>query len=173
MPKESELKMRKALEEEAAGNLSDALRLAAASFADDPANLENKLILARMYIKDKNLTKAHELLDNPGREEQSRQDYKDLVSALTLAEQAADSPELRVLEKQHAEQPDNCEITKSYAAALAEAGKRKEALELLFEILKKDIGNDTVKKTYLDILSTMAGDPLQKQYRNKLYTLMY
>lgn len=173
MPKESELKMRKALEAETSGDLIGALRLASEAFAEDPANLQNKLILARMYIKDKNLTKAHELLDNPGREEQSMQDYKDLVSALTLAEQAADSPELRELEKQHAQQPDNNEITLSYAAALSEAGKRKEAMDLLFGILQKDLSNEAVKKTYLDILSTMSGDPLQKQYRNKLYTLMY
>ena len=59
------------------------------------------------------------------------------------------------------------------AAALSAAGKKQQALELLYAVLKQDLTAAEVKKTFLDILSTMAGDPLQKQYRNKLYTLLY
>ena len=101
------------------------------------------------------------------------QDYKDLVSALTLAEQAAESPEIKELEAKFNADPDNSEIASNYAAALAEAGKKAEALEILFNILKKDLSDANAKKTFLDLLNTMSGDPLQKEYRRKLYTLMY
>ena len=101
------------------------------------------------------------------------QEYKDLVSALTLAEQAADSPELKELEKSFNEDPNNNEIITRYAAALADAGKKEKALEILFAALKKDLSNADVKKTFLDLLNTMSGDPLQNTYRRKLYTLMY
>jgi len=43
----------------------------------------------------------------------------------------------------------------------------------LFSILKSDLSNSDLKKTFIDILNTMAGDPLQGEYRRKLYTLMY
>ncbi len=173
MPNESELAMRAALEAEAHGDLNTALTKAAEAYHADEQNLEYKHGLARLYLQAKNLTKAHELLDNPGREEQNMQDYKDLISALTLAEQALDSPEIKELEKQHQEHPDDSEITLKLAAALSAAGKKQKALEMLYEILKQDITANDVKKTFLDILSTMAGDPLQKKYRNKLYMLLY
>ncbi|HAR79864.1 MAG TPA: hypothetical protein DCR21_03440 [Succinivibrionaceae bacterium] len=173
MPSQTELLLRDALAEEAQGNLSEALTKAASAYKLDSSNLQAKLILARLYIKDKNLVKAHELLDNPGREEQNSQEYKDLVSSLSLADQAAESPALKELQKKHADNPDDPEITKSLAAALVDCGKKGEALEMLFSILKSDLSNSDLKKTFIDILNTMAGDPLQGEYRRKLYTLMY
>ncbi len=173
MPSQTELLLRDALAEEAQGNLSEALTKAASAYKLDNSNLQAKLILARLYIKDKNLVKAHELLDNPGREEQNSQEYKDLVSSLSLADQAAESPALKELQKKHADNPDDPEITKSLAAALVDCGKKGEALEMLFSILKSDLSNSDLKKTFIDILNTMAGDPLQGEYRRKLYTLMY
>jgi len=173
MPSQTELLLRDALAEEAQGNLSEALTKAASAYKLDSSNLQAKLILARLYIKDKNLVKAHELLDNPGREEQNSQEYKDLVSSLSLADQAAESPALKELQKKHSDNPDDPEITKSLAAALVDCGKKGEALEMLFSILKSDLSNSDLKKTFIDILNTMAGDPLQGEYRRKLYTLMY
>ena len=173
MPSQTELLLRDALAVEAQGNLSEALTKAASAYKLDSSNLQAKLILARLYIKDKNLVKAHELLDNPGREEQNSQEYKDLVSSLSLADQAAESPALKELQKKHADNPDDPEITKSLAAALVDCGKKGEALEMLFSILKSDLSNSDLKKTFIDILNTMAGDPLQGEYRRKLYTLMY
>ncbi len=173
MPKENELLLRDALEAEARDDLATAQVKAAQAYALDKTDLQAKFIYARLLIKAKNLDGAHELLDNPGREESQSQDYKDLLSALTLAEQAQESPEIKELQQQHAANPDDDGITLKLAAALAAAGKRHDALELLFAILKADMGKAEVKKTFLDILSTMAGDPTQNEYRRKLYTLMY
>ena len=50
---------------------------------------------------------------------------------------------------------------------------KEEALALLFAKLKQDLNKEEVKKTFLDILSTMNGDKLQSQYRRKLYTLLH
>ncbi len=97
MPSESELKMREALSCEAAGDLAGALSAASQAYEADKQNLAFKHILARLCIKQKNLSRAHELLDNPGREEAAGQEYQDLLSALTLAEQAQTSPELLLL----------------------------------------------------------------------------
>lgn len=173
MPSEAELLIKDANDLEQKGDLQQAVSKAKQAYSLDEKNLEIKLVYARLCIKNKELELAHTLLDNAGREEQSMQDYKDLVSALTLAEQAADSPEIKELEAKFNADPDNSEIASNYAAALAEAGKKAKALEILFNILKKDLSDANAKKTFLDLLNTMSGDPLQKEYRRKLYTLMY
>ncbi len=173
MPSESELQIKEALKLEEEGNLQLASAKAKEAYDADSKNLEIKHVLARLYIKNKELEKARALLDNAGREEQEMQDFKDLLSALAIAEQAADSPALKELEAKYNSNPDDGETAVSYAAALAEAGKRGKALEILFNILQKDLSNAEVKKTFLDLLNTMQGDPLQKEYRRKLYTIMY
>jgi len=173
MPSEAELLIKEANDLEQKGDLQQAVAKAKQAYNLDEKNVEIKLIYARLCIRNKELELAHTLLDNAGREEQSMQDYKDLVSALTLAEQAADSPEIKELEAKFNADPDNSEVASNYAAALAEAGKKAKALEILFNILKKDLSDANAKKTFLDLLNTMSGDPLQKEYRRKLYTLMY
>lgn len=171
-PSEEEMLIKEAMADDANGNLGSAIAKAKQAY-DLCKKAEYKLTLAGFYIKNKDLASAHALLDNPGREEQEMQEYKDLMSALALAEQAAESPELKELEKSFNQNPDDNAVLTSYAAALAEAGKREKALEILFAALKKDLSNADVKKTILDLLNTMAGDPLQNTYRRKLYTLMY
>ena len=173
MPSESDLLIKEALAFEEKGAFADALIKAKQAYELDTNKIDNKLIYARICIKNKSLEKAHELLDNPGRELSLSQDYKDLVSALTLAEQAADSPEIKELEQKYLQNPNNSETAIAYAAALSQSGKRAKALEILFALLKQDLSNEPVKKTFLDLLNTMQGDPLQKEYRRKLYTLMY
>ena len=155
MPSEAELLIREANDLEQKGDLQQAVTKAKQAYSLDEKNVEIKLIYARLCIKNKELELAHILLDNAGREEQSMQDYKDLVSALTLAEQAAESPEIKELEAKFNADPDNSEIASNYAAALAEAGKKAKALEILFNISKKDLSDANAKKTFLDFLNTM------------------
>ncbi|MDY6323095.1 MAG: tetratricopeptide repeat protein [Succinivibrio sp.] len=173
MPSQAELLIKQARELEAKSDLSGACAKAGEAYKEDEKNLEVKFYYAGLCIKAKNLARAHELLDNPGRTEAESQDYKDLISALTLAEQAADSPELHKLKAEHEQDPEDSAKAAKYAAALSESGKHKEALELLFGYLKKDLGNAEIKKTFIDILNTLNGDPLQKTYRGRLYALMY
>ena len=172
MPSAGELKMREALQAEAAGDLHTAIAKAAEAYKADSQNLKFKFIYARLLIANKNTALAHELLDNPGREEQSDPEYQQLLAALTLAEQAQNSPALLELKDKYEADPSDDNAI-AYAIALSDAGKREEALTLLFALLKQDLGKEQVKKTFLDILSTMDGDKLQNQFRRKLYTLMY
>lgn len=173
MPSQAVLLAKEAIELEDKGDFANAFAKAKEAYAQDENNVEIKLVLARIAVKDKQLELAHKLLDNPTREEQLVPEFKDIVSALTLAEQAADSPALKELVAKFNQDPNNIEVLTQYAAALADAGKRAEALQILFAKLKEDLGNADVKKTFLDLLNTMNGDPLQKEYRRKLYTLMY
>lgn len=173
MPSEEELALRAALEAEAAGDLGTALQKIAKVYNDNPKNSQAKFIYIRLCLKQKNLDKAKELIDSATREEKESKDYQDLLSALNLALKAQESPELALLQEKYKEHPDDMEILKQLAAALSEAGKRQQALDLLFEAFKKDTGNAQVKQLIIDILNTMQGDPLQSKYRRNLYTLMY
>lgn len=172
MPSASALLMREALESEASGDMPTALAKASEAFADDKDNLSYRFIYARMLIAVKNTKAAHELLDNLGREEKQSPDYLQLMSALDLAEQAQNSPELLELQAKFEQDPSD-ENAVAYAVALADAGKKEDALDLLFAKLKESLAKEDVKKTFLDILSTMDGDPNQSAYRRKLYTIMY
>lgn len=171
MPDQSALLMREALQAETAGNLVEAVAKAKEAYTEQ-STLDYKLIYGRLLIKAKNIKAAHELLDNPSREESANQDYQDLLSALDLAEKAQNSPELIELQKKFESEPSDDNAV-AYAVALSEAGKKEEALNILFAKLKESLDKDEVKKTFLDILSTMDGDKLQSQFRRKLYTLMY
>lgn len=172
IPSAGDLLMREALQAEASGDLSVAVAKASEAFNLDNSNLSYRFIYARMLIGLKNTKAAHELLDNLGREEKQSPEYQQLISALTLAEQAQNSPELLELQAKF-EQDDSDENAVAYAIALADAGKKEEALNILFAKLKISLAKEEVKKTFMDILSTMDGDPNQSAFRRKLYTIMY
>jgi len=173
MPSAAQLLIEEAQRLEAEDKTAEALVKAQEAYTQDEKNTNTKLVYARLLIKQKSLQKAHTILDNLHREEQDLQEFKDLLSALTLAEQAQDSPALKELENKYKNSPENTDIVIQYAVALSEVGKKEQALALLYSVLAKDLGNENVKKTFLDILNTLGGDPLQNRYRRKLYTLMY
>lgn len=99
--------------------------------------------------------------------------YQTLTSRLALAQQAADSPELRALEARYQQEPDNFALAQELAVQYSQAGRQEEALMLLFTILKRDLAFGDAKKTYLDILTTMGSNPAAQSYRRKLYSLLY
>ncbi len=68
------------------------------------------------------------------------------------------------------------DIAVKLANQLHQVGKNEEALNLLFEWLKKDLsaGNGEIKTQFLAILSAMGNtDPLVAKYRRQLYSLLY
>lgn len=164
--------MREALQAEAAGAINEACTKAQKAYEMDSSNLKFKHIYARLLIASKNTNKARALLDDAGREEKNSPEYQQLISALELAEQAQNSPELKELESKYNSDPSD-ENTVKYAVALSNAGKNEDALKILLDKLKQDLSKEDIKKTFLDILATMDGDKLQSVYRRKLYTLMY
>ena len=99
--------------------------------------------------------------------------YQQAKSALDLAQQASDSPEIKALEAKLASEPDNKECQLELAIQYSQAGRKPEALDLLFILLKQDLSFGDARKTFQDILATMGTDPLVTQYRRKLYTLLY
>ncbi|MCA1931336.1 tetratricopeptide repeat protein [Rheinheimera sp.] len=100
--------------------------------------------------------------------------YQSVKARLELAQQAADSPEIKALEQALAAEPTNKELQQQLAVQYHQVQRSAEALALLYEILKQDLNFGEAKKLYLDILATLPkGEPLASSYRRKLYSLLY
>ena len=100
--------------------------------------------------------------------------YQSVKARLELAQQAADSPEVKALEQALVNDPDNKELQQQLAVQYHQVQRSAEALALLLEILKQDLNFGEAKKLYLDILATLPkGEPLASSYRRKLYSLLY
>lgn len=100
--------------------------------------------------------------------------YQALMGKVELAEQAAESPELKKLQEDVAANPQDLQLKIDLAVQLQQAHKPDEALGLLLEVLQKDLNFSDGKKIMLDMINALAdGDPLKSLYRRKVYSLLY
>ncbi|MGZ9898753.1 tetratricopeptide repeat protein [Shewanella gaetbuli] len=136
---------------------------------------EVRLVLIDVYLQLGSVSEAKTLLETIGLADQDSY-YQNLKAKLALAEEAADTPEIRDLQQQLETDPANVELSIKLAMAFNNAQRNEEALELLFGILQKDLAaaDGKVKQVFLEIMTAMGqGNPLANQYRRKLYTLLY
>ncbi|AZG72903.1 tetratricopeptide repeat protein [Shewanella livingstonensis] len=136
---------------------------------------EVALVMTDVALQQGLLAEAKVLLARIGLADQDSY-YHNLVAKLALAEDAADTPEIRQLQQNVADQPDNMDAVLILAKALNVAQRNEEALELLFAILQKDlnVADGKVKQVFMEILTAIGqGNALANQYRRKLYTLLY
>ncbi|MBD1390617.1 co-chaperone YbbN [Neiella sp. HB171785] len=175
LPKEHETLLGQARQLLGMGQFNEALPLLARAHELAPEIAEIKLALADASIQAGRLDLASDLLNSIGLADQNS-DYQALCSALEIKQQAADSPEIRTLFEQVEQQPDNHELKLQLAAQLNEVGRAEEGLELLFNVLKKDLNalDGALKKGFMDLLAAQpAGDASAASYRRKLYSLLY
>ncbi|GEM74712.1 thioredoxin family protein [Vibrio sagamiensis] len=136
---------------------------------------EVKLLIADCLLETKQFERAQAMLGSIPLEYQDNY-YKGLIAKLELHLQAVDSPELQRLEQALSEAPDNQELACDLAIQYNQVGRDEEALALLWNILKVDLGarDGEVKKTFMDILSALGqGSALASQYRRQLYSILY
>lgn len=175
LPKEEELKFAQALEFLEASQYDLALPLLKNAWElTEKKNSDFGLLYAETYIAMKQIEPARDILAQiPIQDRDSR--WQGLQDQIRLLEQAADSPEIQQLQAEYTKtkSPD---IAVKLANQLHQVGKNEEALNLLFEWLKKDLGagNGEIKTQFLAILSAMGNaDPLVAKYRRQLYSLLY
>ena len=103
-------------------------------------------------------------------------DYERLVAELELKQQASDTPEIQSLLAALEKDPDNKDLSFQLAVQYSQAGRQREALELLFALIRVDreFRGGEARKTLLDIIRALGkGDPLAAEYQRKLFSLMY
>ncbi|WP_408733371.1 tetratricopeptide repeat protein [Shewanella sp. FJAT-52076] len=158
------------------GQDADALALLKSIEMDAAAiGAEWALLMAEAEIAQGELSSAELRLAAVGLADQDAY-YHSLKAKLVLAREAADTPEVRELQSRFASAPDNHALRIELARALAQAKREEEALELLFDVLKRDLGAEggEVKQAFMGILTAMGqGSSIANGFRRKLYSLLY
>ncbi|MEL0628957.1 tetratricopeptide repeat protein [Psychromonas aquatilis] len=158
----------------AQGNIAEAKAtlLQAQSLNSDDNQI--KLALAQVYLAEGEFENAKPILAAIPMADQNMI-YHSLISELELAEQSSQTPEIAALEEALLTEADIQPIQYKLAIQYHQAKRYKEALNLLYNLLAKDLGyeNGEAKKTMLDILATLDDAALVSEYRRKLYSLLY
>jgi len=134
-----------------------------------------KFVLIDVYLQTGKTSEAKTLLDTIMMVDQDSE-YHALIAKVELAEQAENSPEIKALEAQLDNTPDDINLSQQLAAQYSQVNRQEEALTILFRLVQAgdESTKDKSKELFLDVLKALPdGDPLTAKFRRKLYTLMY
>jgi putative thioredoxin len=132
-----------------------------------------KLLLADCQVELGQVKPAKVLLATIGLVDQDAL-YKSIMGKVELAEQAAESPEIKALQQVLEQDPENLALKVKLAVQLHQANQIEEALALILSVIRKDINFAEAKKLTLDMINALPdGDPLKSTYRRKVYSLLY
>ncbi len=139
----------------------------------DAERADIKLLLADCQVELGQIKVAKALLETIGLVDQDGL-YNSILGKIELAEQAAESPEIKALQAQLADEPESLEVKTNLAVQLHQANQTEEALELIMSVLVKDLNFGEAKKLTLDMINALPdGEPLKSKYRRKIYSLLY
>ena len=154
-------------------NYADAYSAAKQAYDLNSERVDVRLVLAEAAARVGRIEQAKELIGTISMADHD-QSYHHVLSLIELAEQAADSPELRQLQQQVEAQPEQFELRLELAAKLVEVQRYEEALEHIFFVLSRELGFANAKEQALRVINSLpAGDPLAAAYRRKLYSMLY
>lgn len=175
LPKEEELKAQEGMQLMHEGKVLEALPLLKEAWQLSNQNSEMGFLLAEALIALNRSEEAEAVLDVvPLQDKDTR--YQGLIAQIDLLKQAADTPEIQLLQQQSEAEPENAELATKLALQLHQVGRNEEALELLFGHLKKDLAaaDGQARKMLQEILAALGtGDALAAKYRRQLYSLLY
>lgn len=156
-----------------AGDYQQAYTVLKQAYELDAQRADIKLLLADCQVEVGQVKQAKELLSTIGLVDQDAL-YKSILGKIELAEQAAESPEIKALQAELAAKPDDLEIKVKLAVQLHQANQTEDALELIMSVLYKDLNFGEAKKLTLDMINALPdGDPLKSTFRRKIYGLLY
>lgn len=173
LPSPEQDALEKAIIAAQSGEMLQAFTLAKQAFDINPQNIECRILLADCAVETGQVETAKNLLVDVKLVDQDTR-YHSILGKIELAEKAAESPELLALQAELEKHPDDFELKVKVAIQLQQAHKTEPALELLFEILSKDLNFGDAKKVTLDMINALPdGEPLKSKYRRKIYSLLY
>lgn len=173
LPKQEDLLLIQAQQLLAENKASDAFTVISNAYQLDSERADIKLVLADVYLQTGKIAEAESLLATILMVDQDSY-YQALMAKLELANQAADSPEIKALEAQLVNDSDNIELQHQLVAQYSQVNRHEEALIILFRLMQKDSNDAESKNLFIDVLKALPdGDSLANKYRRKLYTLMY
>jgi len=173
LPKAEDGLLQSAIELVVQGNYHDAFSFAKQAFELNNERADIRLMMADCYVEVGQVEQAKKLVEQIKLVDQDSQ-YQVVIGKIELAEQAADSPEIKQLQAELEADPQNMELKVTLAVQLHQGHRTEEALMLLLSVLRQELGFGDAKKITLDVINALPdGDPLKSQYRRKIYSLLY
>jgi putative thioredoxin len=175
LPKPWDIKLAQALQLMDEGKLAEALPIARAAYEESKQRSDIAKVYAEVLIHSNRIDDAQVVLHSIPMVDQDAE-YERLVSELQLKQKAADTPEIQSLLDALQKDPGNKDLGFQLAIQYNQAGRHRDALELLFGIVQADRNyrDGEARTTMLDIIRALGkGDALAAEYQRKLFTLMY
>ena len=159
-----------------AGQFDEALVLLREAHSQSEQDFEIGLLLVDCFLHLKRASDAQLILDGATMEQRLHPLFKELNARLDVMLESLDTPEIRELQAQLTNDPENLEFKYELAIQLSQNDRMEEALQMILDVLQKDKNykEGAARKTMIDLLSGLGkGDPLAAKYQRKLFTLMY
>lgn len=175
LPKAEDIYLEQAKTALANKQLTEATHAIMQAYQADNSRADIKLVLIDVYLQTGKTSEAKALLATITLVDQGSE-YQALMAKVELAEQAANSPEIKALEAQLKAAPGDINLNQQLAAQYSQVNRQEDALTILFRLVQAgDEGTKArSKELFLDVLKALPdGDPLAIKFRRKLYTLLY
>jgi len=159
-----------------AGDIGGAAAQFAAIMQRDPDNIEAAAGLAKCYITTGDFARAEQTLAIVPPAKQTAEAYLSAKAALELARKAGAKPDIKALEQAVSANPKDWDARFKLAIALNAKGRREEALDQLFEIVRRDRAwnDDAARKQLIEFFEAWgAKDPLTQAGRQRLSSLLF
>ncbi|MFT7567307.1 MAG: putative thioredoxin [Pseudoalteromonas distincta] len=173
LPAQQDLLLEQAKQALLKSDLNAAFNYAKQAYEIDSGNARIKLVLADICIQIHKVDEAQALINTIDAQEQDAY-FNNIKAKCEAALEAKDSPEIKEKQQQVEKYPNDLELKEELSILLNEAGRKEEALDVLFTVLQKDLNFNEAKPSFLAIIASLPdGDALAAKYRRKLYSLLY
>tara|TARA_R110000765_G_scaffold59277_1_gene115465 strand:- start:47 stop:919 length:873 start_codon:yes stop_codon:yes gene_type:complete len=173
LPAQQDLLLEQAKQALLKSDLNAAFNYAKQAYEIDSSNARIKLVLADICIQIHKVDEAQALINTIDAQEQDAY-FNNIKAKCEAALEAKDSPEIKEKQQQVEKYPNDLELKEELSILLNEAGRKEEALDVLFTVLQKDLNFNEAKPSFLAIIASLPdGDALAAKYRRKLYSILY
>ncbi|MEH6817711.1 MAG: tetratricopeptide repeat protein [Pseudoalteromonas distincta] len=173
LPAQQDLLLEQAKQALLKSDLNAAFNYAKQAYEIDSGNARIKLVLADICIQIHKVDEAQALINTIDAQEQDAY-FNNIKAKCEAALEAKNSPEIKEKQQQVEKYPNDLELKEELSILLNEAGRKEEALDVLFTVLQKDLNFNEAKPSFLAIIASLPdGDALAAKYRRKLYSILY
>ena len=173
LPAQQDLLLEQAKQALLKPDLNAAFNYAKQAYEIDSGNARIKLVLADICIQIHKVDEAQALINTIDAQEQDAY-FNNIKAKCEAALEAKDSPEIKEKQQQVEKYPNDLALKEELSILLNDAGRKEEALDVLFTVLQKDLNFNEAKASFLAIIASLPdGDSLAAKYRRKLYSILY
>ncbi|MCO1336094.1 thioredoxin [Microbulbifer sp. OS29] len=175
LPKPWDIKLQQAQALIAEDKAAEALPLLRQAYTESSERTDIAKQLAATSLDQNRVQEAETVLGKILLADQDAE-YQQLMAQLDLKQQAAETPEIQALQQALEKKPQDSDSAYQLALQYSQASRHEEALQLLLDILRKDMNfaGGAAKQAFLDIVKSLgAGDPIATQYQRKLMTMLF